>query len=161
MRRAIFVIYFSVAASVVLYICIGLVAPFVDLWFNGITCQQTYLTSTERIENSAHLQLPNSARDVQGYFGGKGKCRTYVRFTMDPADYTALIATTRIKLPLSPEAYPSTFIVAPAKLDWKLDSFQSHLAGRSIVSLDYNQRILIDTSNASRYSVYLVTEHED
>ncbi len=149
-----------VAAYAVVWVC-GIAVNIVDVLANGPLCTETSLTTTQAINNSAHIELPSSARSAQGLFTGKNHCLTYVRFEMDAIDYGPFMATTRIKVPLSAIAKPADFLTPPAKLGWKIESVTTNLAGVSIESLDYNQRIVVDTSNPDRYAVYLLTIHWD
>jgi hypothetical protein len=112
---------------------------------------------------AGHFVLPQSAHEIVTHFGKgtfRGGCRLSMRFKMQPVDTSGFLAANkRLKLPLSSnEKWIKTALIPT---DWDIEGISSFLSGKSIISMDYEQSILIDISNPNQYTVYTITDYVD
>jgi hypothetical protein len=76
------------------------------------------------------------------------------------SDLNRLLASSYIKTTLSSTEKPldiTEHYSDTRRLGWDLESIISYLAGEANVPQRLHQSILVDTSNASKYVVYIVT----
>ena len=129
---------------------------------------QTNLT-TGQIERAARIALPPSARDVRAYDQSFMDTIVFVRFEMAPADLPQFVAGTLVSPPLSQTVNPfaGQSLGPNTALDWWTPQGARRFEAGT-VSLktgapgsnnSLSQAILIDTTDAQTYIVYVRTLH--
>lgn len=129
---------------------------------------RTNLTSAQ-IEGRARITLPPSARNVRAYDQSFMDTIIFVRFEMAPADLPQFLAGTQVSLPLSHTVNPfggQSLGPNTALAWWTPQGAQRFEAGTASVetgapgsSHGLSQTILIDTTDAQTYIVYVRTLH--
>jgi hypothetical protein len=130
---------------------------FAEIGFLGSTVADL---PPDRVERAAAITLPPSAANLRSHYESFQDYIIHVRFDMDPADLDQLLASTHLELPLSSTAIPMGFS-APENLDWWTpEQAQRFQVGDTQVQTSHGypeyQWILIDMTNAQRYTVYVV-----
>jgi hypothetical protein len=129
------------------------------------TCSVITNPSMVDIEAAA-IKLPPTAQNVDLDVKDSADCALYLRFEMSSADLPAFKASTRVRSPFSftPMEKPMAFNAVPERLGWKIDQIPAFLAGYAPMSVDfghYQQSILIDVSNKTSETVYIVVRYEN
>jgi hypothetical protein len=108
--------------------------------------------SLSEIETYGHIRLPPDVRDVKARVDLVITKRTlFARFTIDPAELPALLASSRLEAPLTSRDRPTQLDAAFAPAWWAPRRARTWRAGAT-----ERAAILVDTSAASGYVVYLI-----
>lgn len=109
----------------------------------------------------AGFEVPPSARNITATCEAFQDYVAYVRLTIDPNDLDRLIASSYVKSALSTTEKPAdmtTHYGDMRRIGWDIEPISSYLAGdANVPKLGLHQSILVDTSDAASYIVYIVT----
>ena len=147
-----------IQAGVMISVTQHFFSQFDSIATNPASCDGIPNQARPQIEKRAWLKFPKSAQNVSVWAEGFQDCIIYVRFEMLPTDFTPLIQTTLVRLPLSSKyPWPPMFYYEPqeAPPGWNLN-MSSFLAGEGTKSV-YYQGILINKDDPNKYTVYVIT----
>jgi hypothetical protein len=113
--------------------------------------------SNDQIERFGRLKMPASAQNVSAVADGAQGCSVYLTFQIPPSDLDPFVATTMITPPLMPTQQPEGFESLPPTVKWSLPVGKPYLAGQTEESFKEYQWIAVDTSDAAKYTVYVIT----
>lgn len=113
--------------------------------------------SNDQIERFGRLKLPANAQNVSAVADGSQGCSVYLTFQIPPAALDPFVATTLIDPPLMPTQQPEGFESLPPTIKWSLPAGKPYLAGQTDESFKEYQWIAVDTSDAAKYVVYVIT----
>jgi hypothetical protein len=120
-------------------------------------CPAGQSLSNEQIERFGRLKLPANAQSVSAVADSSQGCSVYLTFQIPPAALDPFVATTLIAPPLLPTQQPEGFESLPPTVKWSLPAGKPYLAGQTDESFKEYQWIAVDTSDAAKYVVYVIT----
>src|SRR5262245_43068788 len=162
-RKILPIIVVLASCAVVPFICRAVYGyVLLDVLFGALKCPEGKAT-LEQIRFAAHIELPPSASDIEGFHGGGGLrkyCSIYARLTINAADLSRFVKETRVKLPLSSVTVSEALSTIQDVFHEAGDPSGIYQQGDGPVSLDYTQSILVNTVDSLRYTVYVIASYE-
>jgi hypothetical protein len=112
--------------------------------------------TTAQIESIGRVKLPPSAAGIQARAGGFQDRFISIRFDMAPAELESFLRSTRYTPAIGPTSEIPFQTLAEDAPWWRPQDAQRFQAGTSFVD-GISQSVLVDTTDAERYVVYIQT----
>jgi hypothetical protein len=142
----------AVFVAAVLIGVVGGLLPFILFaFFNPFGGNACSPRNPASIERSALFELPPSAENLESTCTGLQGWVAYARFDMHPSDLAAFVNSTYVELPLSSNINFADSPLPAGVTEQDVQAMSSYRYGR----VNSTQYFLIDTSDPSKYTVYI------